>query len=225
MTLADATSGGTWTSSDITIAENTGGGAAFTGVLGGTVTISYTTPGCTPVTASLTVNYIAPITSASYSLCKTDSVLFVDATAGGTWSKVVDTIAALSVVTPGMILGTGSGTSNITYTVGSCYVTQQAFVNGCGHKVGGQSGVVENQVYTLYPNPSNGNVFIAQSIADDGVKEISVMNSVGVKVFSGHIEFSGGKGQINLVVAPGMYVLLMRDQNGDINPFKILIED
>jgi trimeric autotransporter adhesin len=228
-TLSNSVTGGTWSVSDPSIASVSG--AVFTGVYGGTATVSYTTPGCVPATTTITVNYVAGISGTSL-ICKKDSVTLTNATSSGTWTTSNAAVANLSTnytgtSNPMVIDGIDVGTATITYTVGSCYATQAVNVVDCGYKQvnNGQAAAETGaQVYSLFPNPSNGAITLSQSVAEDGTMQVSVINYTGVKVYAGAVDFKAGKGQLNLSVAPGMYLVMLKENSGDMHTFKVLIE-
>ncbi len=125
-TLADATSGGIWSTSNASIASvNTAG--VVTGVTAGSATITYTVSGsCGSAYAikAITVNTsatVAAITGIS-TLCLGTNTTLSDATPGGVWSTSNSSIASVS--TTGIVYGMGAGTATITYSVvGSCGTT------------------------------------------------------------------------------------------------------
>ncbi len=117
-TLTDGTAGGTWSSSDVTIATiGSTSGVISAGTIippGGVVTVTYTTTlGC-QATKSFTVNPIGNITPVR--VCLNSSVTLTDNIAGGgTWSSISTTIALGS--STGVVTGTTVGTALISYTI------------------------------------------------------------------------------------------------------------
>ena len=147
ITLTDAVTGGTWSSSNTTIATVSGG--VVSGLTVGSDVISYTvsTVSCGNATATFTVNVIAsgtvsPITSAD-SLCQGTKLMLTDAIGGGTWSSSNTN----AVVTVDTVLGANAGTAIITYTLGSgCgYITQNFSIKPTPQPV-----VVAGGGHTLY---------------------------------------------------------------------------
>ena len=134
-TLANATTGGTWSSSNTSVATITTTGIV-TGVSSGSVIITYTVTnscGATYITAPLTINslpVVAAITG-STTLCTTTSVTLSNTTTGGTWSSSLPSVATVNAL--GVVTGLASGTSTISYTVtnacGSTTVTTSVTVN------------------------------------------------------------------------------------------------
>ncbi len=118
--LANATIGGSWSSSNTLIApiSNTG---LVTGNAVGSAVISYTTApntsGCTrTATASVAVKalpLIKPITGSPY-VCVGGNTQLSDLTLGGTWSSSNTSVA--TVGSTGLVTGVTAGTVTITYT-------------------------------------------------------------------------------------------------------------
>ncbi len=125
ITLTDATSGGTWSSSASSIATVDGGGVVI-GVSIGTAVITYAvsgTCGAGSVTKTITVSglpYMASIVGAG-SVCAGASTTFTDSTSGGTWSSSNSSIATVNAAT-GSVTGVSAGSATITYT----------FTSSCG---------------------------------------------------------------------------------------------
>jgi len=118
--LSDSTSGGVWTSSDVTIATADASGNVH-GVAAGSAMITYMVTnglGCTsavvmPLTVNPlpVVNAIDPLTS----VCPGGTTAATDATMGGVWSGGDTTIATINAAT-GVISAIGSGVTSFTYT-------------------------------------------------------------------------------------------------------------
>ena len=217
---------GFWTSGNEALATVNSGGLV-TALGSGTVTISYASYGnCATATKVVTVNSIPFILNDPSSMCLSDNtVILSDATTGGAWTSSNNAVGTIG--TSGQITGISAGTTNITYTVGSCYVTAPITIITCPTPPGATSvnNVVSTQVFTLFPNPSNGNITITQSVAIDETMQVSVMNQVGAVVYTGTIDFSSGRSQMNMSdVTPGLYLVLLQNKKGANQTFKVLIE-
>jgi hypothetical protein len=233
VTLTATPSGGTWTSyntSVATVASSISG--SILGVGNGVDTIYYTVPGCPTAEHVDTVDYVATIVGAGTICLGQDSMLLTDATTGGAWTSSNTAITTIGSAS-GQLYTVSGGYDTVTYTVAftgstaSCHVSQQIWVDGgCrfANPATGITNTVENQVYTLFPNPTNGNITITQSEAVDGVMQVTVMNDVGSKVYSGSVEFISGWGRLNLNYAAGMYLVLLQDKKGAVQTFKVIIE-
>jgi len=85
-----------------------------------------------------------------------------------------------------------------------------------------QSGV---QSYTLYPNPSDGNITIKQGMPDSGPVSAEIWNVVGQKIFNGILTFNAG--EVHYVMSnnpPGLYVLNLTDNKGQKFVLKFTIK-
>src|ERR1043165_8520641 len=138
-TLADATSGGTWSSSNTSVAT-IGTNGVVTGVVPGNITITYTVGGAY-VTKAMTVNALQPITGAS-TVLEGNTTTLADATPGGTWSSSNTSVA--TVGTNGVVTGVVPGVVTITYTVGGAYVTKTMTVDALQPITGATTVLVGN---------------------------------------------------------------------------------
>ena len=129
--LSDATTGGIWSSDDVTVAtvSNTG---LVTGIADGTATISYTiTNGnnCTTiVTAAMHVHMlpvVPPITGV-FSVCPNSNIALSNSLPGGVWGSSNNSIATVNA-SSGIVTGVAPGTVIITYTYTDA--------NGCSSSV------------------------------------------------------------------------------------------
>ncbi|NBU72829.1 MAG: hypothetical protein EBS53_15535, partial [Bacteroidetes bacterium] len=122
-TFTSTVSGGTWSSSDATIATVNPLSGLVTGVAFGTTAINYTvtgTGGCSDVTGTRSVTVTSPPSAGSLSgnqaVCVGSTTIFTSTVSGGTWSSSNTAVASVNSTT-GLITGVGAGTANITYTV------------------------------------------------------------------------------------------------------------
>lgn len=119
--LTDATSGGTWSSSNTAVATVSSAGVV-TGVSLNTVTISYTitnTCGAISATIVVTVNastVVAAVTGVT-DICVGGTTQLSDVTASGVWSS--SNIAVGTVSVGGVVTGLSAGTTVISYSVTS----------------------------------------------------------------------------------------------------------
>ncbi|MCF8450401.1 MAG: Ig-like domain-containing protein, partial [Taibaiella sp.] len=121
-TLVSPVSGGTWSSSNVSIANINATTGLLTGVGVGNANISYTTtPGCYAVIVA-TVNILDTITGAN-NVCNGATITLANGTSGGVWSSSNVSKATVGAAT-GIVTGISTGTVIITYTQGSCYRTR-----------------------------------------------------------------------------------------------------
>ena len=143
--LSDATASGTWSSVATTVATVTGGGVV-TGAGAGTSTISYTIGSCVAITV-VTVNTQPAAITGTPTMCQSFTTALTDATAGGTWSSTVITVA--TVGTDGTVTGGGVGTSTISYAIGTCVSTQVVTVNTQPATITGNAPICQTFSITL----------------------------------------------------------------------------
>lgn len=121
-TLTNDSIPGTWTSSNIAIATIDIATGVVTGVMGGTVTITYTLPTGCIATLPLRINPLpAPITGAP-TVCRYSATTLSSATLGGVWTSSDITVASVGSST-GVVTGVTAGTAMITYTLGTGCIT------------------------------------------------------------------------------------------------------
>jgi len=147
MGLADATSGGTWSSSTTTTATISSGGLV-TGVGSGTTAISYTLgTGCL-VTSHLTVDPLPSAITGGATVCVGSTRLLADVTTGGAWSS--SSAGTATVASSGMVSGVSAGTATITYALSTgCYVVAPLTVNPLPSVITGGSAVCIGGTNTL----------------------------------------------------------------------------
>ena len=116
VTLTDTSTGGTWTSSNPSIATVSTSGIV-TGLTSGSTTISYiSTSGCTVSVPFSVTNLVLPITG-SGSACVGANTTLSDASLGGTWTSSNTAVATVGSST-GIVTGVATGIATISYTVG-----------------------------------------------------------------------------------------------------------
>lgn len=124
-TLANSTSGGTWSSVTTAVGTVSATGVV-SGIAAGNTVISYTLPtGCFANT-TVTVNTTPTAISGSTSVC-TGATTPLSSSGGTTWSS--SNTAQATVNSSGVVSGVAVGTPTITYTTGTCFVTYPITVN------------------------------------------------------------------------------------------------
>ena len=111
--------GGTWTSSDPTVAtiDNTG---LITGMSGGTATMVFTdsTTGCSSNLTSglITVNPMPIVSDTSGGFVCEGNTIYLTPTSGGTWTSSDPTVATID--NTGLVTGLSTGTTNMVFADG-----------------------------------------------------------------------------------------------------------
>jgi len=151
--LADAMTGGSWSSTATTIATTDVSGAVY-GAAAGTATISYSITNACGTYAATQVVTVHPVPDAGtlsgspLIFCySSGAVLTSSGTSGGTWASSTTTVATvIASADPGVALvyGVAAGTTTITYTVTSIY--------GCG------SPSTATRTVTVDGTPSAGTI-------------------------------------------------------------------
>ncbi len=155
MALTDATSGGTWTSSNTSLATIGSASGIVTGTGAGNPVISYTLTGCTAV-ATITVNPVPAAITGTPNVCVGSSVTLNNATTGGTWSSSNTTLATVGSST-GVVNGILAGNPTISYTLSTgCYTTTAFTVNPTPAAITGLSNVCVGSTTTLLDGTSGG---------------------------------------------------------------------
>ena len=113
--LADATTGGTWSSSNTGVATVAGG--TVLGVSNGTATISYAAGGCTPATMVVSVVAAPSAISGPGTVCMGSNITLSDSPNGGVWSSSSTGVATIGA-SNGTISTVSTGTTTIMYSDG-----------------------------------------------------------------------------------------------------------
>ncbi len=148
-TLADATPGGTWSSSSAATATVGASTGVVTGVAAGAAIITYAlSTGCRD-TAALTVSPVPPIAGTG-TVCVGATTTLTHAAPGGSWSSS-STATATVGATSGVVTGVTAGTATISYTFGTsgCYATTVVTVSGGAPVITGPATVCATHTITL----------------------------------------------------------------------------
>ena len=115
--LSDSVTGGTWTSSNTTVATIGSISGIVSGLVSGVSTISYIAPvtGCISTTV-VTVNFLPSSISGAAHICSGSTTIISDIPAIGTWSSGNVSVVTVGSST-GIINGISAGTAVITYTL------------------------------------------------------------------------------------------------------------
>lgn len=203
-TLNDATSGGTWTSSNTslaTVGSNTG---LVTGVLAGNPDITYTLPGGCYVTQTLTVNQSPAAITGNTAVCLSSNVTLSNSVSGGTWTSSDGAVATVGS-SDGIVNGVGSGNVTITYTLSDgCFVTQTETVYPTPGVITGSNSVCVSSNITLGNSVSGG----TWSSSNTGVATVGSSTGIVTGVGTGNATISytlpGSCGTATKVVSVGL---------------------
>ena len=123
VTLSDAVTGGNWSSSNTAVATIGLSSGIVAGLSAGSADITYSFgPACSEVYTTVTVSPLPAGISGSGNVCTGNSITLSDATSGGVWSSSNTTVATVTIT--GDVYGVTTGTSEISYTLGTgCLVS------------------------------------------------------------------------------------------------------
>jgi len=190
--LANATSGGTWSSGTTNASVDAAG--VVTGAVAGTSTITYMlSTGCI-TTAVISVNPL-PTISGSLSVCEGSVSSLTASVAGGTWLSASTAIATITA--GGLVSGLSAGTSVISYTTPSgCLRTATVTVNVLPAAIGGTPSVCVGGT-TALTNSGAGTW-----TSSNGLTTIGVSSGIatGVAVGTSTITFTLATGCYNTIV-------------------------
>ncbi len=159
ITLTDATTPGTWSSSNPGVAVVGATTGIVTGVAGGVTIITYSVVyacGTMYSTQSVTVNALpAPISPLSATICIGSAVTFTDATSGGTWS--LTTTNATNV--GGIVTGAFVGLDTVVYTVSGCNATAPVTVVAAPAAISPGTGTVCTGATISFTDATGGGIW------------------------------------------------------------------
>lgn len=225
ITLGNATSGGTWSSSAPTIAAVVASTGVVTGLapnLSATLTYSLVT-GCKAIFV-VSVNPIPAVSSiagASVVSISGGTVTLTNPTLGGTWSS--SNVAKASIGTTGIVTGVSVGSAIVTYTVtnaaGCANIAIKVITVGPTTPEEGKVSVAIDNVkladrnIVLVPNPNGGEFILMGTLktTDDVDLSIEILDFLGQIVYRGKADVKSGQvnEQVKLsnTLANGMYIL------------------
>ncbi|MBX2906258.1 MAG: Ig-like domain-containing protein [Taibaiella sp.] len=155
-TFTNTFTGGTWSSSNTSIATVVTASSTtstVTGVAAGTATITYTAGG-NFVTRVVTVNTTPSSISGPSNVCVSQNATYTNGVGGGAWSTGSTSIATI-VSGTGVLTGIAPGTTTVIYALGSCSVSTTITVNAAPTLTGSSSVCVGSST-SLTPSLTGG---------------------------------------------------------------------
>lgn len=207
VTLSDAVAGGTWSSSDTSIATVGVVSGIVVGVTPGTVIITYAFgTGCMK-TATVTVNPSPSPILGTVNICTGLTYTLSDTISGGLWSTLGSGVASVGSST-GIVTGLGAGTVNITYTLsGGCRAVTAVTVNPVPTPILGTRHVCEGAVTSL------------SDVAPLGTWSSSAPAIAGVDLTTGYVSgMSAGTATITYMLPAGCYTTTIVTVNPSPGP-------
>ncbi len=155
-TFSDIASGGTWSSSDASIASIGSGSGIVTGVNPGTASITYQLTGGCFVDSNIIVDQSPKLITGLSAVCIGGAIVLTDAVAGGNWTT---SSTSLAVVGPGtgVVTGVATGLVAIIYSLNTgCNVSKIITVTAPVTPITGPSDVCLGSVASLTDAPTGG---------------------------------------------------------------------
>jgi uncharacterized protein YjdB len=197
-TLSTASTGGTWSSSNTSVATVDASGIV-TAIAAGTTIIAYNAGSGCAVTAMFTVNPTPSAIGGTLAICIGNTTTLTNATSGGTWASgdlAVGTIDAAY----GSFAGLTSGTSAVTYTATSgCSIVAEVTVNALPGTISGTASVCASGGSTTLSCTPGGGVW---STTTPSIATIGTASGVVSGVIAGTaiVTYSVGSGCFSTIV-------------------------
>ncbi len=192
--LADVKMGGVWSVSNSNASVS--GTGLVTGLVAGTVTVSYTvTNGCGSISATYVVTVNASTTApiiGLQSVCVGTTTSLIDITPGGVWSSSNSLIA--SVGTSGVVTGNAVGTATIYYTVAGVPAAAIVTVNANPSGIGGATSVCNGLSISLSDLTPGGTWTSTAGLSLTGGSSASTVSVTGLVNGLNTITYSLGSG-------------------------------
>jgi len=182
-TLTNGTASGTWSSSNVSVANIASGTGVATGITAGTATISYVlATGCSSA-AGITVNPTPAAISGTATACAGATTTLGSATTGGSWTS---SNTATANVVNGIVTGVSSGSVNILYTNSAgCVASKGVTINPVPAAIGGTATVCIGSTITLTDGTASGtwsssSTSIANIVSGTGVASGTAMGTATI---------------------------------------------
>ncbi|MBX2906083.1 MAG: Ig domain-containing protein [Taibaiella sp.] len=196
--------GGSWTSSNTSVATIHPTYGGMTGMSPGTTTLTYTYAYCTK-TAVATVNGVPAVITADSAVCVGSTISLSCATSGGVWTSSSPTRATVN--SSGVVTGVSAGVSTIVYTNGlGCSSTHIVTVGPVPSAISGTTTVCTGSSTTLYCGTASGTwsssaTTVANIVSSTGTS--AVLNGVSSGTSTITFHHAGGCEQTtNVTVTP-----------------------
>lgn len=179
-TLTDPTPGGTWTSTNITVATIDGATGLVTTGTAGTTIIKYTLPsGC-----SVLIVFVVdptPVISGPHSMCMSDPpVSLTVVPLGGMWASSDPSVAGIDPLT-GIVWAVSPGVVTITYTSpAGCVATYTFTVNPLPAPIIGTFHLCEGGATTTLSDPTTGGTWSSTVLSVAGIGATTGLVTSGV---------------------------------------------
>lgn len=170
--LANATPGGTWSSSDLSVATINASTGAVIGNAAGFSIITYTLGTGCYTTSTMIVNAVPEVITGALTVCAGSTTQLESATPGGMWST---SNGASSVDANGLVTGVAAGTSIVTYRTGNnCRRIAVVSINPLPALIAGNGNICQG-LTSVYSNANLGGTWTSD---DATVADINAMSGI-----------------------------------------------
>lgn len=200
---ANATpTGGTWSTSNGTIATVNPTTGEITGVGIGNATLTYTLPTGCYSTAPMTVNQLpAQIQPANLRICQGTTITLTDSISGGTWTSGIPAAATINA-SSGLLTAIGATSVPIIYTLPTgCQVTSIVTINAL------PGLFITSPSVGSYCADASSTTAVTLSGSDIGVDYQLIHSGVTVTTLAG----TGSNLNFGIQSAPGTYTIFARN--------------
>jgi uncharacterized protein YjdB len=216
-TLANTLAGGTWSSSNTSVASINPASGIVTGITTGTAVITYGTGAGCYRTSVQTVNASPAVLTGAETVTTGSVATITSSVAGGAWSS--NNTAAATINSAGVVSGVSAGSAMITYKfITGCFSTRAiavvaAKVSETIETIEETKEAVQEEIklsITVYPNPTSGAFTVEAPVA--GTLTIF---SIDGKV-AGQFAVTGTATTVNMPfgLTAGMYMCQFVAENG-----------
>ncbi|MFN8249004.1 MAG: Ig-like domain-containing protein [Ferruginibacter sp.] len=194
--ISTGDAGGTWSSSNTSVATIDANTGSVTAVGAGTTTISYTVPGCngtTTTTLTVSANANAGVITGTSPLCIGAPATYTsNGDAGGTWSSSNTSVATIDANT-GAVTTLAAGTTTISYTISSGCASPSTATKVLTVSPNANAGVISGQgrlcVGSSATYTSNGDAGGTWTSLEPGIASIDPNTGVATAVTEGFADF------------------------------------
>ena len=207
-TMNDVISGGTWTSSNTSVATIGSSSGIVTGLSSGTAVFTYAIA-TGYVTTVVSVNPVPTPILGITSYCNGLSTLLSDSTSDGVWTSSNTSVATAGYNT-GLVTGISLGTATITFTdtVTTCFVSTTFTVINCFDEVPTMS---KKQPVDIFPSPATDVLNI--KMTKGAYSSFIITNETGQMIQQGVITDTQTKVNVK-AWPPGIYNITFNGDDG-----------
>jgi len=219
----NASTGGTWYSSNTARATVNASTGLVTGISSGSVNISYrTSPGCYRVSA-MTINPLpnaGTISGVGSAYIGTKDTLTASVS-GGAWTSSNTSVATVSAFgsNKGVVTGVSAGTASITYTVvnscGTAFANRVVSISAL--KPGYYTDAFTN-VLAVYPNPTKGLFQVTAPV----VGKLGVYTMNGRELYALDVESGTTSLSIPASTGSGIYLCRFTGVDGSVSVIRLV---